>query len=290
MTKSAYLPCFLAAVWMASLALVRPESANASEFWDEVRSPGLRVFRTHIRQARRSIRTRAFDEALRATDRAIAALPRRAEAHLLRALALGGLGRRAEAPAVLSHAYSLSAKVFEHPVLGTSSAELAASAGAYDLTARILVQVLGRMQDSKGRQALYVLLGDVQLSLGPDRLSDAVRAYRDALRRSTPNPRALLGLALALSRAGDHEEALEIARRVAAGGDFDHILNQLPVPPTEQAARRAIALEAIRDRSAAERAWMDADKDGPWGAHTQRQRARFRRGAHRVRRPLGGTP
>ncbi|MAC28606.1 MAG: hypothetical protein CMH59_19355, partial [Myxococcales bacterium] len=209
-------------------------------------------------------------QARQAADAAVRRLPERALGYVLRGLAAGQGGDLAPAIADFEAALERDPASLDEPLDGARAAELLARGGRHDLAARVLGRVLGRMREGGGRRSLYALYGDVLLTLGPARLSDAVRAYREALRTAAHDPRAGIGLALALRRQaaatdGAGDEWRVLARRVAARGRLDALLNSIDVPESERAARRAVALEASGDRAAARNAWLQAEH-GPWAA------------------------
>ncbi len=123
-----------------------------------------------------------------------------------------------------------------------------------------------------------MLLGDLRLAAGPgveaatatDALRTAIRAFREGLSHPATQTRARLGLALALRRAGQLEEARVVAREVLVqGGLVEQVFgaDRPLLPPTELTARAAVALEALGDREGARERWRRAAEDGPWQAH-----------------------
>jgi tetratricopeptide (TPR) repeat protein len=276
------------------LVLAMPGLAGASDFWDEVRTPGLRAFRHQVEDARTALRARRFDAALAAAEQAVGLLPDRPDGHVLRGRALGELGQPQEAIAAFERGLSLADTALDDGEDGAHAAGIAAAAGAWELAARVLSRVLGRMSMTGIRRELYVLYGDVLLTLGPDRVRDAVLAYREALRAGPQDVRASLGLALALRRAGEPVEAQELARAATGHGRVDSLVAALPVPDSERAARRAVALDAIGDAAGARAAWIEARSGDLWRAHAESELARGtgdrpparRRGA----RPTRATP
>jgi tetratricopeptide (TPR) repeat protein len=249
---------------------------SASDFWDEVRTPGLGAYRAEVRRARRALESRHWRDALEAARNATEAVPGRAVAHALEARALGELGQPEAFGRAAKRALELDARVFDDPELGADVARIAAESGQHALAARILERVLGRMPITWRRYELYVLYGDMLLNLGPPHLREAILAYREGLRvNRSLRVRAALGLALALRRAGERLEAHDVARQVAGRGRVDALISALPVPPAEKAARRAVALDAIGDLAGARRAWREASHGEHWTAHAQRELRRL---------------
>lgn len=244
--------------------LVGAPRVRASDFWDEVRTPGLGAWREDVARARAALRARRLDQARAAADDAARRLPQRAEAYVVRALAAGEQGDLPTAMRDLERALSLDAASLDDVDDAQRAGEIAARSGAYALAARVLERTLARMRAGTARQGLYRLYGDVLLCLGPERLDDAIRAYREAMRSTGSQPLAALGLALALHRSGEAVEWRDHAHRVAARGRLDNILSSLFVTESERWARRAVVLEAIEDAAARE-AWSHVE--GPWAEH-----------------------
>ena len=251
-----------------------PERARASDFWDEVRTPGLRVWREDLARARLALRARRFVQAREAATLAIQTLPERAEGYVVRARVSAEQGVVEGAREDLLAALERDESSLDSPEDGTPAAEVLARAGDYETAARVLQRVLGRMRSGGSRRMLYGLYGDVLMSLGPERLVDAVRAYREALRAARHDPRSSLGLALALRRTPDADrdapEWRDLARTVAARGRVEALLASLPIPDAERAARRAITLEAMDDVAGAVEAWAAVD-EGVWASHAADQ-------------------
>jgi tetratricopeptide (TPR) repeat protein len=256
-----------------ALALLALGSApvRGSEFWDEVKTPGLRAWRQDVARARTALRARRLAQAREAASAAIARLPDRAEAWLVRGLAAGEAGELSAARDDLLRARELDAGALDDATDGARAGELLARAGSHEVAADVLGRVLARMRSSQGRHGLYGLYGDALSVLGPERREDAERAYREALRDSAHDPRATLGLALVLLRGGDDLEWRELGRRIAALGRLDALLLGLDVPETERAARRAVVLEAVGDTAGARAAWAIAAREGAWADDAARR-------------------
>jgi tetratricopeptide (TPR) repeat protein len=273
-------------VALLGLGAVTPGQARASDFWDEVRTPGLGAWRADVTRARAALRARRLDQARASADAAARRLPQRGEAFVVRALAAGELGDLASAQADIRRALELDPAALDDPQDGARAGELMARGGDHALAAQVLARVLGRMRPGPQRQSLYGLYGDVLLAQGPAHADAAIRAYREALRSGGADPRASLGIALALHRTGEAVEWRDHARRVAARGRLDALLASLFVPPTERDARRALVLTATDDSGA--RAVWRGITEGPWLEHAQATAAppvRERRERTRRRRP-----
>jgi len=250
--------------------------AHASDFWDEVKNPGLRRYRRHVAEGRAAAASGRFEEALSEAEAAIERIGDRPEAFILKGRALGELGRLEGATAAFEHALTLDPDSLSAPEDGRHAAQLLAGGGRHDLAALVLPRILGRMPASSARVELYALYGDVLSALGPERLRDAIGAYREAVRQGgRHDPRAALGLALSLRRAGEEDEARELARGAATRGRIDGVLSALPIPDSERAARRAVALMAVGDREGARRAWREASSGEHFGDHARAELARM---------------
>jgi tetratricopeptide (TPR) repeat protein len=255
------------------LSLVTPTvTAHASDFWDEVKNPGLRTYRRHIAEGRTAAVAGRFEDALTEADAAIAIIEERPDAWILKGRALGELGRLDIATEAFARALEIDEDALSTPEDGRHAAQLLAAGGRHDLAARVLPRLLGRMHASSARVELYALYGDVLSALGPERLREAISAYREAVRQGgRHDPRASLGLALCLRRAGEVEEARDLARGATTRGRLDGMLHALPIPESERAARRAVALMAIGDREGARQAWRDASTGEHFAEHARRE-------------------
>ncbi len=241
--------------------------AAASDFWDEVRHPGLRAWRQDIAQARLALRAHRFREAMAAANAAVARLPEQAEGYVVRALAAAQLGAPEDACRDLRRALELDPASLDDPLDAGRAAQILAGRGDFEAAARVLRRALARMREGHSRRALYTLYGDVLSALGPAHNADAIRAYREALRTAQRDPRASLGLALALYREdAQGTEWRALARSVAARGRLEILLGGLALSEADRQARRAVLAEAIGDEAAARAAW-GAAQSGPWAAH-----------------------
>lgn len=251
--------------------------ASASDFWDEVRSPGLRAYRTSVELAGTALRGGDAARALTAADAAVARIEDRAEGHVLRAQALAELGRRDDALVSLRRGLELDPTAADSPEAGGALARAAASAGEPELGARLLRRVLSAMPRTVRRRHLYLLYGDVSSLLGPAGLREAILAYREAFQASREmDQRAGLGLALSLLRTGEHAgEARDVAHKAARRGRMDDLFSSSVLPEAERAARLAVGLEALGDVPAARAAWTRARAPGPFPEFARAQLERL---------------
>jgi tetratricopeptide (TPR) repeat protein len=256
--------------------------AAANDFWDEVRTPHVRAYRVRLEHGREALREGRADTALADADATIALAPERAPGHVLRVRALVLAGGAGDLRAVESVRAALAADpaALDDPVDAEPGARAAALAGDHALASRVLARAVSRMDASqRSRGRLYVLLGDMLLAAGPDRLREAVLAFREGVAQAgDERVRARLGLALALRRAGELEEARSVAREVLVhGGLVESALgaDRALLPLTEVSARAAIALEALGDLEGAREKWTRAAEGGPWRAHAAEELARL---------------
>lgn len=261
-----------------------PTRARAGDFWDEVRQPGITAFRMHVRRAQAAIGARQFEQALEASEVAVRIMPERAEGHAVRGIALAERNRADDAAVAVARALDLDPGAYDDALLGTRAAHLMARSGHPALAARVLRRLLMRMPPTSGRRSLFTLQGDVLQQIGSESLPESVRAYREAMRTGLRDSRSLLGLALALRRMGEREEADVHARAAIEPGSLDNLISRIPVSNTERAARRALAAEAAGDVAAANAAWAEARADPVWGEWAAAQ-VRAARATPRRRRP-----
>lgn len=259
------------ALLCAAVCAARP--AAASDFWDEVRSPGLGAQRVHLGKGRDALARNQAELALQHADAAIARLPERADGHALRGRALGALARHGEATAAFEQALLRDPLALDGGVDAAAAAQSALIVGRPDLALRVMTRSLARLHDASARSEALLITADALLALGPSELRRAIATYREALVDSAFEKQALLGLALALHRAGEHDEALALAQRAGVKPDPTWL------SPPELAARQALWLLAIGDRAAAEQAWARAAEGGhAWSDHARSAMAQTRAG------------
>lgn len=249
------------------LGLARP--VFASDFWDEVRTPGLRAYVQLVSNARRSFNAAQHTAALATADEAHALLPSRCEALVVRGRALASLARVADAREAFAEALRRSPDCLDDTQDANAAARSAAEAGDYALASRILSHAVDREAPGAVRASLYVLLGDAEQAQGPDHLRAAVQAYRAGLRTSNADLRSRAGLALALRRQDQRTDAQSaLGSILSTGGRIGTAFATARtfLPATEVAAREAILLEALHDEAGARDAWTRAALDGPWSA------------------------
>ncbi len=258
---------------LAAALLARAAVGRASDFWDEVRNPGLGAHRAHLRQGERALAENRADRALAEAETAIADCAGCAAGYTLRGRALSALGRHAAAVSAFEHALQLQASALDASAGALTAAASAIRIGRPELGAQILGRVLALGGETVARPRALQMLGDALQAQGPQQLRRAIVTYQEALQEPDVPKGTLLGLALALYRDGDPEQGLALARRapIEAAPSAAKWL-----PESERAARLALWLRAIGDDEAADQSWRDAaDAGGPW-----RQQARAACAAH----------
>ena len=262
-----------ACLTVTCLWLVIPAQALASDFWEEVRIPGLSAYRSLLAQGERALTDNNFDDALDFSRRASTRLPEQPDAHVLRGRVLSAMQRYEDAAEAYSQALARDRAALDAPTVATVAADHAAWAGRFALAVEILVRAVGRSKPGSGRAALYTLLGDMRMCLGPPGLGAATAAYRQALTYPAESRRdkrrALLGLALARHRAGYPQEARELARRAIGGALLEVQGARWPLPRGERSARLAVGFWAIGDEAAAARSFKAVPAGSPWYGHAQ---------------------
>lgn len=261
------MPIF-AVVFAASIS-----HAAASDFWEEVRTPGLHAYTHLVTDARRALNTGQNQVALSSSAEAIAILPAMSAAHVIHARALSALERDEEAHVEVRDLLARDSAAFQDTQDALVAARVCAETADYALAATILESAVDREGPGAARATLYIFLADMIQSRGDGHLRDAISAYRIGLRATPTDPRARVGLALALRRAGERAEAqAALGSMLAMGGRVGQTFAALRsiLPATEIAAREGVALEAMNDLVGAREAWTRAGGEGPWRAFAER--------------------
>ncbi len=250
------------ALWLA------PSPLAASDFWDEVRSPGLSAHRALIAAARELLQANRAELALLRADAAIEKRPERPAGHVVRGRALAALGRSEAALPAFEAALARSGAALDDEHDALVAARTALRCGRFELARAVASRTLARTRSAATRSAALFLLGDALQASGPEALRRALAVYREALVEDALDKSALLGLALALHRSGDREQALLLAARAKSEPDGSAL------PPAELAARRGLWLLAIGDETAAAEAFgQAAAQPGPWQEHARKAAA-----------------
>jgi hypothetical protein len=257
--------CALSACW--------PHTAAASDFWDNIRGAargeGPAAERLHA--ARTALAAHRVEQALEALGVVQPGEPGEGQLLIVRARAEAMANRHREA----LESYERAAAVLDTRTLiaevdALPMARFALQSARYLLALRALSGHADATARPLTRAALRVAEGHALQAIGPDRLEQAIAAYRDALRAVPEHASALLGLALALHRQGARDAALAIAKRVRDPAQLDQSLLENALPASERSARAALWRESIADQSAARASWHEAmQAPGPWREHAR---------------------
>lgn len=260
-----------ALLWLAGSTCPALALAGGPGFWEAVRRPALVRYRALIRQAEAAMDEHAWARAAELSERAAALVDDRPEAHLLLGRASLSLHEPTTARKAFGAALGASATALDDPTLAQVAAHAAMLAGDCAFAARVLQRAVGLLDAGRERRQLFTRLGDALLCAGPASLAAALRAYRHALRGShDPEDQSLplrLGMALALRRAGEREQARRALSGLSMPERLERSLQNHLLPEPERLARIATGLEAIGDQAGALQAWRDAASlGGPWHA------------------------
>jgi tetratricopeptide (TPR) repeat protein len=208
-------------------------------------------------------------------------LPGHAAPRVLEGRALAALGKLDEARAAMIEARKREAAAFDDPTALLAWARVSARTGHAEEASEAYRTLLPRASALGGgdRGNACVEAGLVESVVrGKDGIDEATAALREAVRETRDDSLAVavLGLALALDRRGDPDEARALLSE-HAHGDPRTLFAQhdakdlLAVAPGEEAALVAIGIEAT-DASAARDAWdhyISSAPNGSWAAHAR---------------------
>jgi tetratricopeptide (TPR) repeat protein len=233
-----------------------------------VRKPGLRAHHDHVARAREALAANRVAIALEQARSAIVRCGDCPEGHVVAGRAFGAEGRHGDALVAFQRGLELSARALEDGDDAIAAATSAINVGRAELGCAILERLLARAEPPARKAKALVMLADALQARGPSKLQEAIPAYREAMQHEAARKPAWLGLALALHRSGQAEEALALAQR--AEPDAEPAAAGVWLPGPERSARLGLWLLAIGDHAAAERAWLAAaDGDGPWSEHAR---------------------
>jgi len=266
--------------WFAALAVCgHTAGGHASDFWDEVRTPGLAAHTALMLEVTAAVRREEGHHALQLLTGDSPHFAQDPQVLVVRGLAVALTGDTSRAIGLLREALSLDARALDDAGWGSRAALVAAKASEFEFASSVLGRVVGGLPAVPARRELYAMLGDMLLAQGPARLEEALVAYQEAMRGTTRDDvRSVLGLALALSRNSETAVSHEVASRLVAASRTEVVVNALPVPDSEKAARLAIAREALGNMDAAIEEWGRAAADPLWQAHARIEIARLQQG------------
>ncbi|MGD8862249.1 MAG: tetratricopeptide repeat protein [Myxococcales bacterium] len=257
----------VAALWILVL-LGTADRSRASDFWDEVRTPGLQEYRGLVRRGTRALEENRPLATLELAARAIARLPDRRAAHLLQARAFFALARYGDALRAFERAIELGAGQPLEPHDGVALAVSAIHTARLGIAREALGRALSASGDPDTRRDLLVMTAHVTLASGPAHLQRALQLFREALRTAGPDRDTLLGLALATHRDGRAQEALALARRALALDARPRPVGPAWLPGAERAGREAMLHLARGEQEAARRSLRESRRAGPWCRHS----------------------
>jgi len=261
-------------VILALLAGTRAARAERSEFWAEVRRPGITVFRRSMAEGRVLREQGRVREALEAFDRATRALPDEAEGHLWRGNVLFDLDDAPGAVDAWDRARELDPTIaegvrhsFDMAIALSKAQEFVRTVSEYE---RIIPR-LGPSDDAEFRAGVFANCAEAQMAQGRDHLDAAVRNYRRSLEELPTYRLGHWGLAVALDRQGSAVEAREELRRAIEGDPGLTALRRggvFFIPPHEVHTYLALGHEQQGRPTLAAEEWRlflsEGGAGGPW--------------------------
>lgn len=264
---------------VAALLASAPARAD-SEFWSEVRRPGITTYRRSMGEGRVLREQGRLREALIAFDRAAEALPDEAEGHLWRGNVLFDLGDAAGAVDAWDRARELDPSLaegvrhsFDMAIALSKAQDFARTIAEYER----IVPRLGPSDDAELRAGVFANLAEAQMALGRDQLDTAVRNYRRALEELPTYRLGHWGLAVALDRQGSLGESREELRRAIEGDPGLTALRRggvFFIPAYEAHGYVALGHEVQGRPTLAAEEWRlflaEGGAQGPWRAIAER--------------------
>lgn len=211
---------FLVVLVLALGAAPASVAAEGSEFWAEVRRPGITIYRRSMAEGRVLREQGRVRDSLAAFDRATRALPDEAEGHLWRGNILSDLDDARGAVDAWDRARELDPTLaegvrhaFDMAIALSKTQDFPRTVAEYER----IVQRLGSSDDAEFRAGVFANCAEAQMAQGRDHLDAAVRNYRRALEELPTYRLGHWGLAVALDRQGSQAEAREELRRAIDG-------------------------------------------------------------------------
>ena len=266
------------------------EGFKAANKWERAKEPNLQSYCTLLASGTaKLVNTGALAKEVPAiADEADKLLPGRAAPSVLKGRALLRLGKPTEALKALEEARSRDDRALDDPVALLAWARANARTGHFEEAAQAYRAALPRTSalSAPERSAASFEAGMIVMAQGPKAIDDAVAMLRQSRREAQDAMQlaAVVGLALALDRSGQKEEAKAVlAERVRDGAKpilkDARVLDALADAGVAQEldALIAMALEP-NDPAGARESWRryveGTGGKGPWGDH-----ARAREGA-----------
>ncbi|MDB5221331.1 MAG: hypothetical protein JWO86_9258 [Myxococcaceae bacterium] len=277
------------------------EGFRAANKWERAKEPNLQTYCTLLASGTAKLVNGGAlaKDVPGIADDADKMLPGRAAPSVLKGRALLKLGKPADALAALKEARTRDDRALDDPVALLAWARANARTGHFEEAAQAYRAALPRTSalSTPERSAASFEAGMIVMAQGPKGIDDAVAMLRQARREAQDSMQvaSVVGLALALDRSGQKEEARAVlAERVRS--DAKAILSDARI--TEALADAGVAHEAealvataleVTDPSAARETWRryveGAGGKGPWADH-----ARAHEGAAPARGTKGSAP
>ncbi len=268
---------------------------RAGNVWERAKAPALRRYCDLLASGASKLASSGgpADEVLALADEADRVAPGHAAPAVLRGRALARLGRYPEAYAALKDVRAKDDRALDDALSLLTWARVASHTGHLDEGREAYRALLPRASTlgSPDRGLAYLEAGMALMAHGPRDLDEAIAALRQA-RREGPETLSVVALALALDRAGEHDEARATLeerlhgdpRPLLAEARAHHVFDATG-SDVEIDALEGLALEG-RDAPAARAAWQRyaaAAASGPWAAHAREREAALtgRGGKHR---------
>ena len=275
------------------------EGFKATNKWERAKEPNLQSYCTLLASGTAKLVNGGAlaREVPQIAGEADKLLPGRAAPSVLKGRALLRLGKPAEALKALEEARARDDRALDDPVALLAWARANARTGHFDEAAQAYRAALPRTSalSTPERSAASFEAGMIVMAQGPKGIDDAVAMLRQARREAQDAMQlaSVVGLALALDRSGQKEEAKAVlAERVRSDAKPSlkdpRVLDALADAGVahEADALIAIAIE-LTDAAGARESWKrygeSAGGKGPWAEH-----ARAHEGAA-VQRPRAGA-
>jgi tetratricopeptide (TPR) repeat protein len=277
------------------------EGFRAANKWERAKEPNLQTYCTLLASGTaKLVNGGALAKDVPAiADEADKLLPGRAAPSVLKGRALLKLGKATDALAALKEARTRDDRALDDPVALLAWARANARTGHFEEAAQAYRAALPRTSalSTPERSAASFEAGMIVMAQGPKAIDDAVAMLRQARREAQDSMQvaSVVGLALALDRSGQKEEARAVlAERVRS--DAKAILSDPRIAEAladagvanEGDALVATALE-VTDAAAARDTWRRY-VDGPGGKGPWADHARAHEGAASGRGPNSGAP
>jgi tetratricopeptide (TPR) repeat protein len=280
---------------------------RGANIWERAKTPALKRYCDLVAGASSKLAgSGAMAQAALETSRqAEQLLPGHAAPRVLEGRALAALGKLDEARAALTDARTREAAAFDDPTALLAWARVSARTGHIEEASEAYRTLLPRASALAGgdRGNACIEAGLVESVVrGKDGIDEATAALREAVRETRDDALgvAVLGLALALDRRGDPDEARALLAEHAHGDPRTLFAQRdakdlLAVAPGEEAALVAIGTEST-DASVAREAWsryISASPNGSWAAHAGTHLAALgpgRKPAQPANRAAAGAP